>query len=64
MENNEKQPEKNENKQGGEEYTTEKNRMDYEGGNQGEDNVNPGTDRDDSDLKQSSSTISDRDSDA
>jgi hypothetical protein len=61
---NEKQSEKNRSKQGGEKYNTEKNRMDYEGGNQGEDNVNPDTDRDDSDSKQSSSTISDRDSDS
>jgi|GEM_PF-3558457 len=64
MEKNEKQSEKNGTKQDSEKYNTEKNRMDYEGGNQGEDNVNPDTERDDSDSKQSSSTISDRDSDS
>lgn len=64
MEDNKKQPEKNNTKLGDEKYNTEKKRMDYEGGNQGEDNVNPDTERDDSDSKQSSSTISDRDSDS
>jgi len=64
MKKNETQSEKNRSKPDDEKYNTEKNRMDYEGGNQGDESIKPEQDKDDSNTKQPSLTNPDTESDA
>lgn len=64
MEDNKKQPEMNDKKPDDEKYNTEKERMDYEGGNQGDESIKPEQDKDDSNTKQPSLTNPDTESDA